>query len=148
TKNHSFVKAIKKKYCLFLTATPVQNNLMEIFNLVTILKPGYLGTYEDFKKKYRKNNTIQESKYLQKLIQKVMVRNLRKDTILNEVRRNVETIWLDFTDEEKEVYNQLEEVLHHSPILSKITFLKEICSSREACYLSLKETENQSLKQD
>src|SRR5690625_2301160 len=68
TKNHHFVKAIKKKYCLFLTATPVQNNLVEIFNLVSLLKPGYLGTYEDFKKKYKKNNALQESKYLQKLI--------------------------------------------------------------------------------
>src|SRR5699024_12199922 len=48
TINYSFVQAIKKKYCLLLTATPIQNKLIEIFNLVSILKPGHLGNYDSF----------------------------------------------------------------------------------------------------
>lgn len=48
TKNYEFVRSLKKKYCLLLTATPVQNQLIEIFNLISILKPGHLGNYESF----------------------------------------------------------------------------------------------------
>src|SRR5690606_21949687 len=40
TKNWQFVNEIRKKYCLLLTATPLQNQLDELFNLVTLLKPG------------------------------------------------------------------------------------------------------------
>src|SRR5690625_1845273 len=56
TLNHQFVRSIQKKYCLFITATPIQNNLLEIFNLVSILKPGYLGDHETFVKKHHKNS--------------------------------------------------------------------------------------------
>src|SRR5699024_8368919 len=129
-----------------LTATPIQNNLIEIFNLVTILKPGYLGTYEDFKKNYRELETLKQDNYLQKLIKKVMVRHLRKDTILNDVKRYVETIWITFTEEEQRVYKDLEKLFGSNGSLAKITYLKELCSSREACYLSLKDTENPSLE--
>src|SRR5690625_83647 len=104
TLNFQFVQSLQKKYCLFLTATPIQNNILEIFNLVTILKPGYLGDYETFVKKYHKNNKINlENTYLQKLIKKVMVRNRRKDTLLDNVKRHVHTVWLQFTEEESNV---------------------------------------------
>src|SRR5699024_5988219 len=54
TKNYAFVRSLKKKYCLLLTATPVQNRLIEIFNLVSILKPGHLGNYDYFLEQYVK----------------------------------------------------------------------------------------------
>ena len=33
-----------------LTATPVQNDLVELFNLLTLLEPGHLRTESDFKR--------------------------------------------------------------------------------------------------
>src|SRR5699024_11809781 len=94
--NFQFVQSLKKKYCLLLTATPIQNNILEIFNLVTILKPGYLGNYETFAKKYnKKQDKAIDNTYLRKLIQKVMIRNRRQDTLLDDVKRHVHTIWLD-----------------------------------------------------
>lgn len=39
-----FVNEINKKYIFLLTATPVQNNLEELYNLITLLKPGQLKT--------------------------------------------------------------------------------------------------------
>src|SRR5699024_7658112 len=32
TKNYAFIQAIKKKFCLLLTATPIQNKINEIFH--------------------------------------------------------------------------------------------------------------------
>lgn len=149
TLNYQFVRALKKKYCLLLTATPIQNKLIELFNLVSILKPGYLGSYETFTKKYgkRKTEKLQDT-YLNKLIQKVMVRNRRKDTILKDVKRNVHSVWLQFSNEEQSVYDELEDFLKAYPALSKITYLKELCSSREACYLSLQNSTNEHLKRN
>jgi len=139
TKNYQFVRSLNKKYCLLLTATPVQNSLIEIFNLVSILKPGHLGNYESFTEKFGKGRTkLKEDHYLKQLIQKVMIRNTRKETELNNTKRNIETVWVDFTPEEMDVYQAIEHSAATLNSFSKITFLREICSSREACYLSMK----------
>ncbi|MFD1360685.1 DEAD/DEAH box helicase [Lentibacillus salinarum] len=138
TKNFAFVKALKKKYCLLLTATPVQNRLVEIFNLVSILKPGHLGNYETFLEQYGKDRkNLDQDGYLKQLIQKVMVRNTRKHTPFDNIKRHIETVWTDFTDEEQHVYSQLESATDTLPSFAKITLLRELCSSREACYLSM-----------
>src|SRR2546427_1036621 len=50
--NWRFVAGLSKKYMLLLTATPVQNDMDELFNLVTLLKPGQLHTYDRFLERY------------------------------------------------------------------------------------------------
>lgn len=148
TKNYEFVRSLKKKYCLLLTATPVQNRLIEIFNLVSILKPGHLGNYESFLERYGKDRKkIKHDLYLKQLIQKVMIRNTRNNTTLNNTLRKIETVWIDFTPEELEVYQDIDRITQSFSTFSKITFLREICSSREACYLSLKKTMNEESKE-
>lgn len=138
TKNYQFVRQIKKKYCLLLTATPIQNDLMEIFNLISILKPGHLGDVASFKEKYSGNKGKQEADaYLKQLIERVMIRNTRENTNLKPSNRIIETILVDFTKEETEVYQQLNNMQRGQDIFTKITLLREICSSREACFLSL-----------
>lgn len=139
TKNYAFVRSLKKKYCLLLTATPIQNNLLEIFNLVSILKPGHLGNYDSFKEQYGKDR--KQDEYLKQLIQKVMVRNTRKSTKMTNTKRNVETIWIDFSEDEKHVYDKLAASFQS---FSKMMLLRELCSSREACYLSLQKMANNS----
>lgn len=67
-----------------------------------------------------------------------MIRNTRQNTTLSSTKRNIQTVWIDFKQEEKEVYSELESAFAGFSSFSKITFLREICSSREACYLSLK----------
>ncbi|MFD2630814.1 DEAD/DEAH box helicase [Oceanobacillus kapialis] len=137
TKNYEFVRLLKKKYCLLLTATPVQNKLVEIFNLVSILKPGHLGNYDDFLNKFGKDRTkMKDDLFLKQLVQKVMVRNTRAETVIKNTKRKIETVWLEFSNPEKEVYQLLEQSIHQSSF-AKITYLRELCSSREACFLSL-----------
>ncbi len=139
TKNFQFVQQLSKKYCLLLTATPVQNKLTDIFNLISLLKPGYLGTYEDFIQQYREQKRkVDEDPYLKQLISKVMVRNRRSDTGVHWTKREIETIWVPFTDQELETYHQVEQFFKHNTAISSITYVREFCSSREACYLSIK----------
>ncbi len=50
--NWRFVSGLSKKYMLLLTATPVQNDMEELFNLISLLKPGALHTYDGFLERY------------------------------------------------------------------------------------------------
>ncbi|MFN2567537.1 MAG: DEAD/DEAH box helicase [Gemmatimonadaceae bacterium] len=47
---YKFLQQIERNYILLLTATPLQNNLRELYNLVTLLRPGQLGTWAEFRR--------------------------------------------------------------------------------------------------
>ncbi len=157
TKNYEFVQQLKKRFCLLLTATPIQNKLEEVFNLVSLLKPGYLGNIEEFHKQFNpKNRTEEDEKKLKLLIQQVMIRNRRVDTDLDWPTRHVENITISFSNEEQNLYEKIvsakknEWLSQHE--LSALTLQREMCSSREALFLTLKklaekETANKTSKQ-
>ncbi|SEO30855.1 Helicase conserved C-terminal domain-containing protein [Amphibacillus marinus] len=136
TKNYQLIQALSKKYCLLLTATPIQNKLTDIFNLVTLLRPGLLGDQQSFLKTFDKGTTVLDDQ-LKRLIQKVMVRNLRHETELDFTKRHVETITVTLTDEELAFYHELEQANFTKQNVSRTLFLREFCSSREALYTSL-----------
>ena len=80
TLNWKLVNALNKRFILMLTATPVQNSLVELFNLLTLLKPGLLQTEAAFKKEYvnSKNGRVPKNpEKLRTLMREVMVRNTR-----------------------------------------------------------------------
>ena len=84
-KNHlaaryKFLQELPRNYVLLLTATPLQNNLRELYNLITLLRPGHLGTWKAFKKQYVANNDIRQvvrPEALRELTTRVMVRTRR-----------------------------------------------------------------------
>ena len=47
-----FVDKLQKKRLLLLTATPFQNNLIELYNLLALLRRGHLGTLSQFRRKF------------------------------------------------------------------------------------------------
>jgi SNF2 family DNA or RNA helicase len=143
TKNYEFIQQLKKKFCLLLTATPVQNKMEEIFNLVSLLKPGHLGNEEKFEKLFGTKRSSQESdEQLRKLISKVMVRNRREDTGIEWTKRVVKTVPIEFNKEERILYDAISKYRHNQEnfggTFSTITLQREVCSSREAAYLTLK----------
>ena len=80
TTNYTFVNELRKKYCLLLTATPIQNDLKELYNLITLLKPGQLGVQSRFKSNFVVGKrTPKNETQLQQELSKVMIRNRRGD---------------------------------------------------------------------
>jgi SNF2 family DNA or RNA helicase len=143
TKNYEFVQNLKKKFCLLLTATPIQNRIEEIFNLVSLLKPGHLGNAEYFAKTYGKTRSLQTNEHLKALVNKVMIRNRRVDTGIEWSKRHVKTVLIEFTKEERELYEAVQALKYDGSLLfgnqfSLITMLREACSSREALFLTVK----------
>ncbi|WP_102274587.1 DEAD/DEAH box helicase [Cytobacillus massiliigabonensis] len=144
TKNYEFVQNLKKKFCLLLTATPIQNRISEIFNLVSLLKPGHLGNEADFYQKYQKDSrTLDDDEYLKVLVNKVMIRNRRADTGIEWTKRNVETLPIEFSREERELYESVTNLRSDgnwmsSSQFSEMTLQREACSSRESVFFTLK----------
>jgi len=80
TLNWKLVNALKKRFLLLLTATPVENNLMELYNLVTLLKPGQLKTTSNFRNEFMTRGDPTDPRNrsrLRELLGQVMVRNTR-----------------------------------------------------------------------
>jgi len=143
TINYQFVKSIKKTYCLLLTATPLQNSLIEVFNLVSILKPGLLGNLDTFKKTFgHKRHELMNNEYLKQLVQQVMVRNTRKKMISTDVKRHINTVDLNFSEEEQQFYQMIQQNTAELPKLITTTLQREFCSSREACFMTLQNLQN------
>ncbi|RBW70585.1 DEAD/DEAH box helicase [Bacillus taeanensis] len=143
TKNYEFVQRLKKKFCLLLTATPVQNRVDEIFNLVSLLKPGHLGNIEQFTEEFSaKKRSLKNEDKLKKLVNKVMIRNRREDTGLDWPKRHVENIEIAFSEKEQAVYDKIQSFKKDPRFttshFSNLTLLREMCSSREAVFMTLK----------
>jgi SNF2 family DNA or RNA helicase len=146
TKNWQFISEMQKKYCLLLTATPVQNEMEELYNLVSLLKPGQLGNESRFQKDYvagkrKPKNEIQ----LRQEISEVLIRNRRAQSDLPMTKRIVKTIPIQLTTEEQALYEGVSEFVREryssandlKSMLSLLVLQKEVCSSRDAVFLTL-----------
>ncbi|QQK78158.1 DEAD/DEAH box helicase family protein [Salicibibacter cibarius] len=105
-----FINEIYKKYIFLLTATPVQNNLEELYNLITLLKPGQLKTYRYFKKHFVEDNQGMEAKnvdQLKRLLSDVMIRNKRNNVDVQFTKRKAQTIAVSLSADEQNVYDEL-----------------------------------------
>ena len=74
------VDALNKRFLLLLTATPVQNDLIELYNLLTLLKPGIFKTLKEFRAAYMtpgKPRQPANPDSLRQLMRDAMVRNTR-----------------------------------------------------------------------
>ena len=50
--SYRLVNALQKRFLLLLSATPVQNSLLELYNLLTLLQPGIFRTQKEFRAAY------------------------------------------------------------------------------------------------
>ncbi|AST92487.1 DEAD/DEAH box helicase [Sutcliffiella cohnii] len=154
TKNYEFVQALKKKFCLLLTATPIQNKVEEIFNLVSLLKPGHLGSEQYFEEIFKaKERKLENDEYLKELVNKVMIRNRRGDTGIDWPKRHVESCIIEFNEQEQQLYQTICDLKHNEelPITSQFSILtlqREACSSREAVFFTLKNMVERKTKED
>ncbi len=107
TQTWRLASELQKQYALLLTATPVQNNLEELFNLVTLLEPGLLRTARQFQKHFvdkKDKLTPRHLDELHRLLAEVMVRNRRSTVGLQFTRRWARTERLVPSPQEQQLY--------------------------------------------
>ena len=147
TQNWQLVNSIKKKFCLLLTATPVQNDLKELYNLITLLKPGQLGIYRSFREKFMEDRRIPKNVgKLRHLLEQTMIRNRRGVEGVYLPNRMVNNQTVELSPEERQLYDGVKEFVqgeYHRCLASGgnplplITLQREVCSSFHAAYYTL-----------
>lgn len=97
------VNDIKKRFLFLLSATPVGNDLTELYNLILLLRPGMLSTEARFRHDYGRLDALQEParrEKLRTLLREVMVRNTRAHIDLRLPRRLAATIVVEPGEDE------------------------------------------------
>ena len=110
SQSYKLVDSLTKRFLVLLSATPVQNNLIELYNLLTLLKPGIFKTQKEFRSAYMTTGKPRQpanSERLRDLMRDVMIRNTRAVVALKLPRRHASTRPVDPTPGEQAAYQEL-----------------------------------------
>jgi SNF2 family DNA or RNA helicase len=119
TAGFRLIDSLKSRFLLLLTATPVETELEELYNLVTLLKPGQLSTPAAFKREYIAPGdpfSPRNRERLRSLLSEIMVRNTRAlaGRGIELPPRFAETIVVEPTKEEAALYAAVVEAARSS----------------------------------
>ena len=154
-KNHGTqaakaVKEIRSEFRLALTGTPVENRLSELWSIFDFLMPGFLYSYEKFRKEIElpavQYGNSEAMERLQKMIRPFVLRRLKKDVLKDLPDKLEKDMFSPLESEQKELYEVHTERLRlmlsmqtdaefktsKLQILSEITRLRQLC-----CYPGL-----------
>ncbi len=104
------VNQLKTRSLLLLTATPIQNDLDELYNLSTLLRPGQLGTPAEFRTRFQVRGEVRklrDSEGLRALLRELMIRHTRASAAVTLPRRVARTVYVPMKEPEREVYDKL-----------------------------------------
>ncbi len=142
TRNWQLINQLRKKYLLLVTATPVQNDMRELFNLINLLRPGQLGNSTTFNATHVDSKRLPKNPHaLRSAVGEVMVRNRREGGGVEFTERLVEVVPITLSKEEQVLYDTVTNFIKDAyskrreakrSVLSLITLQREICSSSYA----------------
>lgn len=146
TLRYELASKIESKYFLGLTATPVQNNLRELFNLIHIVRPGLLGSARMFDRRFladSEGRRLQNVSELQERLREVIIRNRRKETGLDFPARVVKTNSMVGNEKEYELHDEIHDFIteqydQQGFHLSLLLLQREVASSPQALIETLK----------
>jgi SNF2 family DNA or RNA helicase len=101
------VDGLRSRFLLLLTATPIETELEELYQLVTLLKPGQFATPAAFRRRFvdpASPTSPKNREALRELLGEVMVRNTRASCGLKLPPRYVSTIVVDPAVDERALY--------------------------------------------
>ncbi len=101
------VRSLHSQYLLLLTATPVENRLGDLFQLVNLVRPGHLGTPRQFQDRHGRapgSEPARDLPALQTRLRDVMVRHRRSEVALMLPRRLAQTLRVAPNADEADLY--------------------------------------------
>jgi superfamily II DNA or RNA helicase len=117
TAGYRLVNRIQSRFLLLLTATPVETRLEELYNIITLLKPGQLSTRAEFSKRFVAKDdpaAPRNPEVLRQLLGEVMVRNTRALVDLKLPPRFASTVRCELDPAESERYERLHALVARS----------------------------------
>jgi SNF2 family DNA or RNA helicase len=140
TDRYELIDQLSYNYAFFLTATPIQNELTDLYNVVSLLRPGLFGTRDVFHQYFVNSDqeTLVNRNELQDRLNKVMIRNRREDTDVDFTERRIDTRKFDPSPTERELYQAVSDYVKgaysqdQGQKLVLMLLQKEVVSSPEA----------------
>ena len=91
-----------------LTGTPIENSVSELWSIFDFIMPGYLYSYNKFKKKFEEPILKMEDKNalqrLKTLISPFILRRVKKDVLIELPEKNITVMKNEMTDEQEKIY--------------------------------------------
>ncbi len=145
TDRYGLIDQLSYTYAFFLTATPIQNDVTDLYNIVSLLRPGLFGTRDAFHNYFVESgqDTLVNRDELQRRLSEVMIRNRRAETDIDFTPRNVTTRTFDPSPAERELYHAVTDYVQEAysedqgQKLVLMTLQKEVVSSPEALGLTV-----------
>ncbi|MEZ6187590.1 MAG: SNF2-related protein [Planctomycetota bacterium] len=155
TQQYRAVARVRKKYALLLSATPFHNKLLELKNLLDILKPGLLGSTRAFNRQYVDEKDPRQPRnlhHLRGLLGEVMIRNRRGEVSVKLPPRRAAICHVQLSPGEQAFYDDLTEFVtgevreragegergqRFATVLALINLQRALCSSPHAVAQSL-----------
>ncbi len=141
------MKNLQKKYFLLLSATPMHNSLDELYNIITLLRPGHFEDLKTFHQRFVDPEDPTRPldagiEVLRNSLHEVMIRNIRRkvvqdypfperdaNTVLLALDPKATKFYLDFRDFYK---RSLSKVSNRHFLMRMGEIVERLCSSSEA----------------
>ncbi len=138
-------RALKSKYRVAMTGTPVENQSTDLWSIMEFLLPGYLGSLPRFKRLYgsgRDAPSRAQAEALKRLVSPFLLRRTKAQVLTELPEKTEEIITCELTPIQKKAYrmylhsaeaNKVKESLEgagkidYASILALLTRLKQVC---------------------
>ncbi|MGH3978327.1 MAG: DEAD/DEAH box helicase [Pseudonocardiaceae bacterium] len=101
-------RGLRTRYLLLLTATPVENRLQDLYELVNLVAPGLLGTTAQFRRSHGSAETgvdaLRNVAALRARTREIMVRHRRSEVSVLLPQRLAETVLVAPSEQERSLY--------------------------------------------
>ncbi len=108
TKTHGAARSLKSELSVALSGTPVENHLVELWAIMDIINPGFLGSRSNFKRKYitRPQEEEREGEALEELQRKVrpFILRRKKSDVAKDLPEKEEIRYLTVMNPHQEKY--------------------------------------------
>jgi len=108
TNRYALIDDLDYGEAFFATATPIQNDISDLYNIIDLIRPGMLGTRKQFDNRYVVDSDdaqIKRGDELQSKLNRVMIRNRREETTVDFTNREVHTNVFEPSAAERELYD-------------------------------------------
>lgn len=147
SKRYKTVRLLQSKQRFVLTGTPIENNTLDIFSILSFCNPGMFGSLKQFKDHFAfpidKFQDSQRAKELQRRIHPFLLRRTKKQVATELPEKTEMVVYCEMDHEQQRVYDvyktELKEYLMSEPdfsdgqssmhVLAGLTKLRQICNS-------------------
>jgi superfamily II DNA or RNA helicase len=115
-------RAVQERFKILLTATPLQNSLMELYGLVSVVDDKFFGSEATFKSRYGRGNDAAALAMLRERLQPISRRTLRKQVLeaghISYTKRLSNTFQFEPHDREVELYEKVSAFLQRTDTIA------------------------------